>query len=484
MLNLNNNELFRSQCYVNGQWLDADSKETIQVINPATGEVIGTVPRMGVDETRRAIDAANAAWGDWRRKTAKERARILRRWFELVMENAEDLAMIMTVEQGKPLPEARGEIAYGAAYFEWYAEEAKRIYGDTIPAPAENQRILVTREPVGVCAAITPWNFPSSMITRKAAAALAAGCPLVVKPASQTPYSALALAVLAEQAGVPAGVFSVITGSAAAIGEEMTSNPIVRKVSFTGSTEIGRQLMRQSASTIKKISLELGGNAPFIVFDDADLDAAVQGAMASKYRNAGQTCVCANRIYVHDAVYDAFAEKLVQAVSALQVGDGRKEGVNLGPLIDDAAVSKVQEHIDDAVAQGGRVLSGGKSHALGGTFFEPTIIADVTPAMKVAREETFGPLAPLFRFDSDDEVVRMANDTEFGLAAYFYSRDIGRIWRVAEQLEYGMVGINTGILSNEAAPFGGVKQSGLGREGSRYGIDDYLVMKYWCLGGI
>lgn len=484
MLNLNNNELFRSQCYVNGQWLDADSKETIQVINPATGEVIGTVPRMGVDETRRAIDAANAAWGDWRRKTAKERARILRRWFELVMENAEDLAMIMTVEQGKPLPEARGEIAYGAAYFEWYAEEAKRIYGDTIPAPAENQRILVTREPVGVCAAITPWNFPSSMITRKAAAALAAGCPLVVKPASQTPYSALALAVLAEQAGVPAGVFSVITGSAAAIGEEMTSNPIVRKVSFTGSTEIGRQLMRQSASTIKKISLELGGNAPFIVFDDADLDAAVQGAMASKYRNAGQTCVCANRIYVHDAVYDAFAEKLVQAVSALQVGDGRKEGVNLGPLIDDAAVGKVQEHIDDAVAQGGRVLSGGKSHALGGTFFEPTIIADVTPAMKVAREETFGPLAPLFRFDSDDEVVRMANDTEFGLAAYFYSRDIGRIWRVAEQLEYGMVGINTGILSNEAAPFGGVKQSGLGREGSRYGIDDYLVMKYWCLGGI
>lgn len=484
MLNLNNNELFRSQCYVNGQWLDADSKETIQVINPATGEVIGTVPRMGVDETRRAIDAANAAWGDWRRKTAKERARILRRWFELVMENAEDLAMIMTVEQGKPLPEARGEIAYGAAYFEWYAEEAKRIYGDTIPAPAENQRILVTREPVGVCAAITPWNFPSSMITRKAAAALAAGCPLVVKPASQTPYSALALAVLAEQAGVPAGVFSVITGSAAAIGEEMTSNPIVRKVSFTGSTEIGRQLMRQSASTIKKISLELGGNAPFIVFDDADLDAAVQGAMASKYRNAGQTCVCANRIYVHDAVYDAFAEKLVQAVSGLEVGDGRNEGVNLGPLIDDAAVGKVQEHIDDAVAQGGRVLSGGKSHALGGTFFEPTIIADVTPAMKVAREETFGPLAPLFRFDSDDEVVRMANDTEFGLAAYFYSRDIGRIWRVAEQLEYGMVGINTGILSNEAAPFGGVKQSGLGREGSRYGIDDYLVMKYWCLGGI
>lgn len=408
----------------------------------------------------------------------------MQRWYALIMENADDLALLMTLEQGKPLAEARGEIAYGAAYFEWYAEEAKRIYGDTIPAPADNLRIMVTKEPIGVCAAITPWNFPSAMITRKAAAALAAGCPMVIKPASQTPYSALALAVLAEQAGVPAGVFSVITGSASAIGQEMTSNPVVRKVSFTGSTEIGRQLMQQSASTIKKISLELGGNAPFIVFDDADLDAAVQGAMASKYRNAGQTCVCANRLYVHDAVYDAFAEKLIQAVSQLQVGDGREDGVDLGPLIDSAAVDKVQEHIDDAVANGGRVLSGGKPHALGGTFFEPTVVADVTPAMKVAREETFGPLAPLFRFKNDDDVIRMANDTEFGLAAYFYSRDVGRIWRVAEQLEYGMVGINTGILSNEAAPFGGVKQSGIGREGSRYGLDDYLVMKYWCIGGI
>lgn len=484
MQGLNNADLFRTKCYVNGQWRDADSGETIEVTNPATGDVIGTVPRMGTTETREAIEAANAAWTGWRRQTAKERAKVLQRWYALIMENADDLALLMTLEQGKPLAEARGEIAYGAAYFEWYAEEAKRIYGDTIPAPADNLRIMVTKEPIGVCAAITPWNFPSAMITRKAAAALAAGCPMVIKPASQTPYSALALAVLAEQAGVPAGVFSVITGSASAIGQEMTSNPVVRKVSFTGSTEIGRQLMQQSASTIKKISLELGGNAPFIVFDDADLDAAVQGAMASKYRNAGQTCVCANRLYVHDAVYDAFAEKLIQAVSQLQVGDGREDGVDLGPLIDSAAVDKVQEHIDDAVANGGRVLSGGKPHALGGTFFEPTVVADVTPAMKVAREETFGPLAPLFRFKNDDDVIRMANDTEFGLAAYFYSRDVGRIWRVAEQLEYGMVGINTGILSNEAAPFGGVKQSGIGREGSRYGLDDYLVMKYWCIGGI
>lgn len=484
MQGLNNADLFRTKCYVNGQWRDVDSGETIEVTNPATGDVIGTVPRMGATETREAIEAANAAWTGWRRQTAKERAKVLQRWYALIMENADDLALLMTLEQGKPLAEARGEIAYGAAYFEWYAEEAKRIYGDTIPAPADNLRIMVTKEPIGVCAAITPWNFPSAMITRKAAAALAAGCPMVIKPASQTPYSALALAVLAEQAGVPAGVFSVITGSASAIGQEMTSNPVVRKVSFTGSTEIGRQLMQQSASTIKKISLELGGNAPFIVFDDADLDAAVQGAMTSKYRNAGQTCVCANRLYVHDAVYDAFAEKLIQAVSQLQVGDGREDGVDLGPLIDSAAVDKVQEHIDDAVANGGRVLSGGKPHALGGTFFEPTVVADVTPAMKVAREETFGPLAPLFRFKNDDDVIRMANDTEFGLAAYFYSRDVGRIWRVAEQLEYGMVGINTGILSNEAAPFGGVKQSGIGREGSRYGLDDYLVMKYWCIGGI
>lgn len=484
MFGLKNPNLLRQQCLIDGQWLDADTKETIEVTNPATGAVIGSVPKMGAAETRRAIEAANAAWGDWRKKSAKERARILRRWFELTIENTDDLALIMTMEQGKPLAEARGEIAYGAAYFEWYGEEAKRVYGDTIPAPSDDQRIVVTREPIGVCAAITPWNFPSSMITRKASAALAAGCPMVVKPASQTPFSALALAVLAEQAGVPKGVFSVVTGSASAIGEEMTSNPIVRKVSFTGSTDIGRLLMQQSASSIKKVSMELGGNAPFIVFDDADIDAAVQGAMASKYRNAGQTCVCANRIYVHDAVYDQFASKLVEAVSGLKVGSGLEDGVTMGPLIDDAAVNKVQEHIADALSHGGRVLSGGKAHALGRSFFEPTVIADVTKAMKVAREETFGPLAPLFRFHSDEEVVAMANDTEFGLAAYFYSRDIGRIWRVAEQLEYGMVGINTGILSNEAAPFGGVKQSGVGREGSKYGMDDYMVMKYLCMGGV
>lgn len=484
MLELKNPDLLRQQCFIDGQWLDADTKETIDVTNPATGKVIGTVPKMGASETRRAIQAANAAWRGWRRKPAKERARILRRWHDLTMENADDLALIMTIEQGKPLAEARGEIAYGAAYFEWYAEEAKRAYGDTIPSPSDDLRIVVTKEPVGVCAAITPWNFPSSMITRKASAALAAGCPLVVKPASQTPYSALALAVLAEQAGVPAGVFSVVTGSASAIGSEMTGNPIVRKVSFTGSTEVGRLLMQQSAASIKKISMELGGNAPFVVFDDADIDAAVLGLMASKYRNSGQTCVCANRIYVHDAIYDEFAEKLVKAVAQLKVGAGLDEGVTQGPLIDDAAVAKVQEHIADAVSHGGRVLTGGKAHALGGTFFEPTVIADVTRKMKVASEETFGPLAPLFRFESDDEVIEMANDTEFGLAAYFYSRDIGRIWRVAEGLEYGMVGINTGILSNEAAPFGGVKQSGVGREGSKYGLDDYMVLKYLCMGGI
>lgn len=484
MLSLKNSDLLRQQCFIDGQWLDADSQETIEVINPATGKVIGTVPRMGAAETRRAIEAANAAWPEWRRKTAKERARILRRWYELMMEHADDLALLMTSEQGKPLAEARGEIAYGAAYFEWYGEEGKRAYGDTIPSPAPDLRIVVTKEPIGVCAAITPWNFPSSMITRKAGAALAAGCPLVVKPASQTPFSALALAVLAEQAGVPAGVFSVVTGSASAIGTEMTGNPLVRKVSFTGSTEVGRLLMEQSAASIKKVSMELGGNAPFIVFDDADIDAAVQGAMASKYRNAGQTCVCANRIYVHDAVYDEFAQKLVDAVGQLKVGSGLDDGVTQGPLIDDAAVSKVQEHIADAVSHGGRVLVGGKPHALGGTFFEPTVIADVVPKMKVAREETFGPLAPLFRFSTDDEVIQLANDTEFGLAAYFYSRDIGRIWRVAEGLEYGMVAINTGILSNEAAPFGGVKQSGIGREGSRYGLDDYMVLKYLCMGGI
>lgn len=484
MLTLKRPDLLRQNGYINGKWCDADDNSTIAVNNPATGELLGTVPRMGQAEARRAIEAADAAWGGWRGKTARERAVILRRWFELMHEHIDDLALIMTAEQGKPLTEARGEIVYAASYLEWYAEEGKRAYGDVIPTNAADKRIVVIKEPVGVCAAITPWNFPSAMITRKAAAALAAGCPMVVKPAAQTPYSALALAVLAEEAGVPAGVFSVITGSATQIGAEMTSNPVVRKLSFTGSTEIGRLLMEQGAPTIKKMSLELGGNAPFIVFDDADLDAAVEGAIISKYRNSGQTCVCANRIYVHDSVYDAFAAKFVDAVDALKVGDGMEAGVELGPLIDQAAVEKIQDHIEDAVSKGGRILTGGKPHALGHTFFEPTVVADVVPGMKVAKEETFGPMAPLFRFTSDDEVIAMANDTEFGLAAYFYSRDIGRVWRVAEALEYGMVGINTGILSNEAAPFGGVKQSGLGREGSYYGLDDYMVVKYLCMGGV
>ncbi|WP_298013529.1 NADP-dependent succinate-semialdehyde dehydrogenase [uncultured Castellaniella sp.] len=482
MLALKKPDLLRQQAYLDGRWCDADSGETISVSNPATGEALGTVPRMGAAETRRAIEGAQAAWGAWRALTAKERAAILRRWFDLMTEHAQDLALIMTAEQGKPLAESRGEIAYGAAFLEWFAEEGKRAYGDVIPSFARDRRIVVTKEPIGVCAAITPWNFPSSMITRKAGAALAAGCPLVVKPAEQTPFSALALAVLAEEAGVPAGVFSVLTGDAPAIGGEMTSNAIVRKMSFTGSTEVGRLLMRQCAPSIKKLSLELGGNAPFIVFDDADLDAAVEGAIASKYRNSGQTCVCTNRFYVQDSVYDAFSRKLVQAVGKLKVGNGMEDGVTQGPLIDDDAVAKVREHIADAVAQGGRILAGGQPHALGRTFFQPTVLADAVPAMKLAREETFGPLAPLFRFHDDAEVIRMANDTEYGLAAYFYSRDIGRVWRVAEALEYGMVGINTGLVSNEAVPFGGVKQSGLGREGSHYGLDDYLVVKYLCMG--
>lgn len=482
MQQLNAPSLFRQQCFVAGAWQDAADAAVIPVNNPATGEQLGTIPRMGASETRQAIEAANAAWPAWRAMPARERATVLRRWYSLMHEHADDLARIMTLEQGKPLAEARGEVAYAAAYFEWFAEEAKRAYGDTIPSPSPNTRIVVLKEPVGVCAAITPWNFPAAMITRKAAAALAAGCPIVVKPASQTPFSALALAVLAEEAGVPPGVFSVVTGSASEIGGEMTGNPLVRKLSFTGSTEVGRTLMQQTASTIKKVSMELGGNAPFIVFDDADLDAAVQGAIASKYRNTGQTCVCANRLYVHENVYDAFAQKLVEAVRGLRVGNGLEEGVSIGPLIDEPAVRKVQEHIDDALEQGAEVLTGGRVHALGGTFFEPTVLANMTPAMRVAKEETFGPVAPLFRFSSDAEVIDMANDTEFGLAAYFYSRDLGRVWRVAEALEYGMVGINTGIVSNEAAPFGGVKQSGVGREGSRYGLDDYMVIKYLCMG--
>lgn len=484
MLKLKRPDLFRQQCFINGKWVDADNGAVVDVFNPATGQKIGSIPKMGQVETHRAIQAANEAWPAWRELSAKQRAQILRKWFELTMEHADDLALIMTLEQGKPLPEAKGEIAYGAAYFEWYAEEGKRAYGDIIPALSKHQRVVITKEPIGVCAAITPWNFPSAMITRKAGPALAAGCPIVVKPATQTPFSALALAVLAEEAGVPAGIFSVLTGSATDIGTEMTSNPLVRKLSFTGSTEVGRLLMEQSASSIKKVSMELGGNAPFIVFEDADLDAAVEGAIVSKYRNAGQTCVCANRIYVHEKIYEAFSQKLAKAVAGLKVGNGLEEGVLQGPLIDMNAVEKVKEHIQDAVNKGARILAGGKPHALGHSFFEPTILTGVTKDMKVAKEETFGPLAPLFSFSSEADVIQMANDTEFGLAAYFYSRDIGRVWRVAEALEYGMVGINTGLLSNEAAPFGGVKQSGVGREGSYYGMDDYLVVKYMCMGGI
>ncbi|SUA63882.1 NADP-dependent succinate-semialdehyde dehydrogenase [Oligella urethralis] len=484
MQDLSRKDLFKQQAYIDGQWVDADSGETLEVINPATGEVLGTVPKMGQAETRRAIEAAERAQKQWRAKSAKERALVLRKWFDLVMQHQDDLARIMTLEQGKPLAEAKGEIAYGAAYLEWYAEEGKRAYGDIIPGPASDRRIVVTKEPVGVCAAITPWNFPSSMITRKVGAALGAGCSMVIKPAAQTPYSAFALCVLAEEAGVPAGLVSVVTGSASEIGKEMTANPIVRKFSFTGSTEIGRLLMSQCSDQIKKVSLELGGNAPFIVFDDADLDAAVEGALISKYRNAGQTCVCANRIYVQDDIYDAFVEKFVAAVNKIKVGAGTEANVTQGPLIDKAAVSKVQEHIDDAVSKGAKVAAGGKQHDLGGLFFEPTVLTEVTSSMKVAKEETFGPLAPLFRFKTEEDVVQMANDTEYGLAAYFYSRDLGRVWRVAEALEYGMVAINTGILSNEAAPFGGIKQSGLGREGAKYGLDDYLETKYMLMGGI
>jgi succinate-semialdehyde dehydrogenase/glutarate-semialdehyde dehydrogenase len=484
MFKLNDPSLLRQQACINGEWCDADSGATIAVHNPATGELLGSVPDMGATETRRAIEAGNAAWKGWRSKLAKERAALLRLWYELILKNAADLAAIMTAEQGKSLTEARGEITYAASFIEWFAEEAKRIYGDTIPTPADGRRLMVTREAIGVCAAITPWNFPSAMITRKAGPALAAGCTMIVKPSELTPFSALALAELAQRAGIPRGVFNVVTGTATAIGGEMTGNPLVRKISFTGSTNVGRVLMQQSAASIKKLSLELGGNAPFIVFDDADLDAAVEGALASKYRNSGQTCVCANRFYVQDGVYEAFSAKLVAAVEQLKVGNGSEPGVNQGPLISESAVLKVERHLSDALAKGARVLTGGARHPLGHGFFTPTVVADVTQSMLMAREETFGPVAPLFRFKTDEEVVAMANDTEFGLASYFFSRDIGRIWRVAEQLEYGMVGINTGLISNEVAPFGGVKQSGLGREGSKYGMDDYLTMKYWCLAGM
>jgi len=476
--------LLRQQCYVDGTWIDADGGGKIDVTNPATGEVIGTVPNLQAAETRRAIEAAAAAFPAWAAKTAKERSVILRRWNDLMLANADDLAVIMTAEQGKPLAEAKGEVAYAASFIEWFAEEAKRVYGDVIPGHQPDKRIVVLRQPVGVVAAITPWNFPAAMITRKAGPALAAGCTFVCKPATQTPYSALAMAELAHRAGVPKGVFSVVTGSAAAIGGEMTSNPIVRKLTFTASTEIGKKLVAQCAGTLKKVSMELGGNAPFIVFDDADLDAAVQGAIASKYRNTGQTCVCANRLLVQEGVYDAFVAKLVEAVRKLRVGDGLAGATEQGPLIDAKAVAKVEEHIADALAKGGKVALGGKRHALGGTFFEPTIVTHVTPDMMVAREETFGPVAPIFAFRHEKDAIRMANDTEFGLASYFYTRDLARAWRVAEGLEYGIVGLNTGLISTEVAPFGGVKESGSGREGSKYGILDYTELKYLCIGGI
>ena len=482
MLNLKDPSLFKQQCYLNGEWVSGT--ETMAVTNPATGEVIGTIPHLGQAETAKAIADANAAWPAWRKKTAKERAAILRKWFNLMMENQDDLAMILTAEQGKPLAEAKGEIAYGASYIEWFAEEGKRLYGENIPANLNDRRIMVTKEPIGVCVAITPWNFPNAMITRKAAPAMAAGCPMIVRPADLTPFSALAMAELADRAGVPAGVFQVITGKSRVIGAEFTSNPTVRKLTFTGSTEVGRVLLQQCAPTIKKASMELGGNAPFIVFDDADLDAAVEGAIASKYRNAGQTCVCANRLYIQDGVYDQFAEKLAIAVSKLKVGNGVEDGVTQGPMIDEKAVEKVEEHIADAVSKGAKIALGGKRHALGHSFFEPTILTGVTQDMAVAKEETFGPMAPLFRFKTEEEIIQYANDTEFGLASYFFSRDIGRIFRVSEALEYGMVGVNTGLISTELAPFGGVKQSGLGREGSKYGIEDYVTVKYTCLAGL
>jgi succinate-semialdehyde dehydrogenase / glutarate-semialdehyde dehydrogenase len=483
-LPLHDSDLFRQQAYIGGNWCDAESDATIEVNNPATGEILGTVPRMGANETWRAIEAAKDAFADWSRRPAKERSTLMRRWYDLIMANVDDLGALMTAEQGKPLAEAKGEVTYAASFIEWFAEEAKRVYGDTIPSPWQDRRLVVIKQPIGVCAAITPWNFPTAMIARKAGPALASGCTMLAKPAESTPFSALAIAVLAERAGIPAGVLNVLTGEAKEIGGEMTSNSDVRKITFTGSTEVGRLLIKQSAETIKKLSLELGGNAPFIVFDDADLDAAVEGAIISKYRNAGQTCVCANRLYVQAGVYDAFAEKLVAAVGKLKVGNGFDPEVLQGPLIDFAAVEKIEDHIQDAVAKGGRVLLGGKRHPLGQTFFEPTVLSEVTSQMKVAREETFGPLAPLFRFESDEEGIHMANDTEFGLASYFYSRDLGRAWRAAEALECGMVGINTGLISNEVAPFGGVKQSGLGREGSHYGMDEFLEIKYLCFGGL
>jgi succinate-semialdehyde dehydrogenase / glutarate-semialdehyde dehydrogenase len=481
---LKDSTLLRQQCYVNGVWIGADDGETKPVTNPANGNVIGSAPVFKAAETRRAIDAANAAWPAWKARTAKERSAILRKWYELMLANHDDLALILTTEQGKPLAESKGEVGIAAAYVEWFAEEAKRVYGDVIPTTANDRRLVVVKQPVGVCAAITPWNFPCSMITRKVSPALAAGCTVVIKPAEKTPYSAFALAELAHRAGFPPGVLNVITGKSSAIGGEMTGNPLVRKLSFTGSTEVGRLLMQQSAPTIKKISLELGGNAPFIVFDDADLDAAAEGALISKYRNAGQTCVCTNRFFVQRSVYDAFAEKFAAKVRSLKVGPGTEPGVTQGPLIDENAVKKVEDHVADATRGGAKIAIGGKRHALGGNFYEPTLLTNVTPAMKIFREETFGPVAPLIPFGSDEEVIELANRTEFGLASFFYSRDIGRVWRVAEALEYGMVGVNAGLIVTEVAPFGGVKQSGIGREGSKYGIDEYLETKYVCFAGL
>jgi succinate-semialdehyde dehydrogenase/glutarate-semialdehyde dehydrogenase len=481
-LQLKDPTLLRQQSYIDGQWVDADSRGTLDVINPATREKIGTVPKMGAAETRRAIEAASAALPAWSKKTAKERAAILRRWYDLMLTHQDDLATIMTAEQGKPLAESKGEVLYSASFLEWFGEEGKRLYGDIIPGHQADKRILVLRQPVGVVAAITPWNFPSAMIARKVAPALAAGCTFVCKPATQTPYSAFAMAELAARAGVPAGVVNILTGGSTEIGGEMTSNPIVRKLTFTGSTEVGKKLTTQCAGTLKKVSMELGGNAPFIVFDDADLDAAVAGAIASKYRNTGQTCVCANRLLVQSGVYEAFTKKLVEAVAKLRVGDGLKGATDQGPLIDAKALAKVEEHITDAVSKGAKVVAGGKRHALGGTFFEPTVLTGVTPQMAMAREETFGPVAPLFRFETEADAIRMANDTEFGLAAYFFTRDLSRSWRVSEALEYGIVGLNTGLISTEVAPFGGVKESGFGREGSKYGILDYTELKYVCTG--
>ncbi len=481
---LNDPALFREQAYVDGEWVEAASGERMTVYDPATGRPLGSVPRMGREDVRRAIDAAERAFREFRALTGKERAALLRRWYDLVMENADDLAYIMTREQGKPLAEARGEIAYGASFIEWFAEEAKRVYGDVVPTPQHGRRIVVIKQPVGVAAAITPWNFPNAMITRKCAPGLAVGCTIVAKPASATPFSALALAVLAERAGFPKGVFNVVTGPAGPIGDELCENDKVRKLSFTGSTEVGRLLLKKCADTIKRVSMELGGHAPFIVFDDADLDAAVQGALICKFRNAGQTCVCANRIFVQAKVFDAFAEKFAAAVSKLKVGPGTEPGVQIGPLIDENALRKVESHVQDAVDKGARVLTGGRRHALGGLFYEPTVVGPCTPEMKITREETFGPVAPLYRFETEEEAIRLANDSPYGLAGYFYARDLGRVFRVAEALEVGMVGVNTGILSTEVAPFGGVKHSGLGREGSKYGIDEYVEIKYLALDGI